>query len=263
MAKGRADMGRKIDLDGKTWLNYSISVWDDVRKSAEESALSHPALFPVQLAKRLISVFSYPGETVLDPFCGTGTTLMAAHQLGRRGVGLDISTEFLELTKSRLTEAEYNDYTLLQGDARHVDQLISGLVDLCITSPPYWDILNQKRTADHKDIRHYGNFNDDLGIIEGYEEFILALGDVFGGVYHLLRDKGYCCVVVMDLRKKNQFYPLHMDLTRKMEQIGFTLDDIIVWDRRQEYNRLRPLGFPYVFRINRIHEYILIFQKRK
>ena len=61
-------MGKKIDLDGKTWLNYSISVWDNIRKSTEEAALSHPALFPTQLAERLISVFSYPNETVLDPF---------------------------------------------------------------------------------------------------------------------------------------------------------------------------------------------------
>jgi hypothetical protein len=72
----------------------------------------------------------------------------------------------------------------------------------------------------------------------------------------------YCIVIVMDIRKKSDFYPLHMDVTGKMLEIGFALDDIVIWDRRQEYNNLRPLGYPSVFRINKVHEFILIFQKR-
>jgi len=46
-----------------------------------------------------------------------------------------------------------------------------------------------------------------------------------------------------------------------MEQIGYVLEDIIIWDRRREYNNLRPLGYPYVFVVNKVHEYILIFKK--
>ena len=65
----------------------------------------------------------------------------------------------------------------------------------------------------------------------------------------------------MDLRKKDKFFPFHFDTIQFMTDIGFTLDDIINWDRRQEYNNLRPLGYPYVFRINKIHEFILIFKK--
>ena len=67
----------------------------------------------------------------------------------------------------------------------------------------------------------------------------------------------------MDLRKKNNFFPFHIDVANMMQQIGFIFDDIIIWDRRQEYNNLRSLGYPYVFRINKIHEFILIFQKPK
>ena len=84
---------------------------------------------------------------------------------------------------------------------------------------------------------------------------------VFAGVYEVLRAGKYCVVNVMDLRKTNRFFPLHSDLAARMQQIGFLLDDIIVWDRRQEYNNLRPLGFPHVFRVNKIHEFLLIFQK--
>lgn len=216
----------------------------------------------MQLASRLIEAFSFPGETVLDPFCGTGTTLLAAHQLGRCGIGIDISDEFLALAANRLKAAGADGFQLHQGDARQVVELVAGSVDLCVSSPPYWDILNQKRSADHKEVRHYGNLPTDLGIISGYEDFLQSLAFVFQGVYQLLRPGGYCCLVVMDLRKKDQFYPLHMDLSRSLVNEGYTLDDLIVWDRRHEYNRLRPLGYPYVFRINRVHEYILVFQKR-
>ena len=65
----------------------------------------------------------------------------------------------------------------------------------------------------------------------------------------------------MDLRQRSTFYPLHADLSAAMQEIGYAFDDIIVWDRRQEYNNFRPLGYPSVFRINKAHEYVLIFQK--
>ncbi len=65
----------------------------------------------------------------------------------------------------------------------------------------------------------------------------------------------------MDLRKKDRFYPFHADLAARLKNSGFVFDDIIIWDRRQEYNNLRPLGFPSVFRVNKVHEYLLIFQK--
>ena len=67
------DRPRANLLDGRTWARYSISIWSDVRKSAEERRLGHPAAFPVELAIRLIRCFAGPGDrVVLDPFCGTG-----------------------------------------------------------------------------------------------------------------------------------------------------------------------------------------------
>jgi DNA modification methylase len=66
----------------------------------------------------------------------------------------------------------------------------------------------------------------------------------------------------MDIRKNSTFYPFHSDLIKKMDEINFSLNDIIIWDRQKEYNRMRPLGYPYSFIVNKIHEYILIFKKK-
>lgn len=153
---------------------------------------------------------------------------------------------------------------IIRADARNLlDHVAPESVDMVITSPPYWNILNEKRTADYRAIRHYGDIPDDLSKITDYREFLGALQGVFRLVYRAMKASKYCTVVVMDLRKKDKFYPYHADIATFMQQIGFTYDDLIIWDRRHEYNNMRPLGYPSKFRINKAHEFILIFQKPK
>jgi len=258
----------KIDLDGKTWLQYSISIWSDIRKSTEENGLAHPAIFPIMLPERLIKIYSHEGDLIFDPFAGSGSTLIAAKNLKRYSKGIELSEQFIKLYNERtrklsLFDDEEYEPVLLKADARHLLKYVDqNSVQLTITSPPYWDILNQKRTADYKDIRKYSDFDADLGNIKSYEAFLDGLKDIFTAIYQVTKKEGFCCIIVMDLRKKNEFYPFHTHIIDFMTRIGFSLDDIIIWDRRQEYNNLRPLGYPYVFRINKVHEFILIFKKK-
>lgn len=77
------------------------SVWTDVSGA---STKQHPAPFPVELASRLVRMFSFAGDTVLDPFVGTGTTTIAAEQAGRNSVGVEIDPEYLELAAERIRE---------------------------------------------------------------------------------------------------------------------------------------------------------------
>lgn len=264
---------RANDLDGSTWTRYSISIWSDIRKTAEEAALRHPAMFPAALAGRLIECFTKRGMTVLDPFLGVGSTLIAAKQLGRHGIGIEINPDYAQIAERRLQtltlEQHWSDgvetsHRVIVGDARDLEQYVAPeQVDLVVTSPPYWDILLEKRTADYKPIRHYGNLEKDLGKIRDYEQFLNELQVIFSKVYRTLRSGGYCCVVVMDIRKKDRFFPYHSDLATRLQQVGYIYDDLIIWDRRHEYNNLRPLGYPSVFRVNKVHEFILIFKKPK
>lgn len=255
-------------IDGKTWLRYSISIWDDLVKTAEERKYGHPAMFPLALTDRLIEIF-YRGQSgyILDPFLGSGSTVCSAYRMGIPSVGFELVPGFLELTRLRLSritgKPEYYP-RLYQADSRFLaDYLSHESVGLCITSPPYWNVLQQRRSADGKPKRHYGNMDGDLGNIPDYREFLDALGDVFRQVWLCLKKGGYCIVVVMDVRKGDRFYPLHIDLVPVMQRAGFGLDDLIIWDRRREYNNLRPLGYPYVFRVNKVHEFIMIFRKNR
>jgi hypothetical protein len=123
--------------------------------------------------------------------------------------------------------------------------------------------LSRKRSADYKAVRDYAEGNGDLSKVSDYADFLDELAKVFSRVQTALKPRGFCIVVVMDIRKQDKFYPFHSDLAARIsrEDVGFLLDDIVIWDRRQEYNNLRPLGYPTTFRINKIHEYVLIFRK--
>lgn len=263
-----SDKKRANQLDGKTWTRYSISVWSDLRKSPEELRLDHPALFPVQLAERAIECLASPkDQVILDPFAGVGSTLVAAQNLGKKGIGMEISPEYVQVTKRRLSQADLfqpgrPSAQIHRADARDLLQYVKPeSVDLVLTSPPYWDILTQRRSADRQPIRHYGDSDRDLGRIQDYQEFLRAVQEVFRLVWEVMKPGKYLIVVVMDIRKRDRFYPFHSDLAKALEEIGFSYQDLIIWDRRQEYNRMRPLGYPWVFRVNKAHEYILIFRK--
>lgn len=257
------------ELDGKSWLQYSISVWNDIKKTKEEKELKHPAMFPKELPKRIIQMFlTEDKKVVLDPFLGVASTLLAAKETGKHGIGFEISEKYAKIAQQRLNQqpelfqSVHIPQVIYNENAKDLSKYLPiESVDLCVTSPPYWDILTAKRTADLKPIKNYEEKKGNLGEIHDYKAFLDELKFVFEEVYIVLKKLAYCVVVVMDIRKKDKYYPFHIDVTRFMHEIGFMLDDIIIWDRRSEYNNLSPLGYPSVFRVNKIHEYILIFLK--
>lgn len=73
-----------------------------------ESTREHPAPYPEQLAYRLVRMFSFAGDTVLDPFIGTGTTLLAAARCGRNSIGVEIEPLYVDLAKQRLERELYD-----------------------------------------------------------------------------------------------------------------------------------------------------------
>lgn len=93
-SKGVSDIGREEFME---WTN---GVWTFNGESAKR--VGHPAPFPLELPRRCIRLFSYVGDVVLDPFSGSGTTLLACYQLNRRGVGIDVDTQYCELARDRI-----------------------------------------------------------------------------------------------------------------------------------------------------------------
>lgn len=260
--------GKLNELNGKTWEKYSISIWE-ITKSREESRLKHPAMFPVELCQRLIEIYTKKGEVVMDPFMGSGSAIVAARDLERKGIGFDINFEFVELAKKRVSQQKLvhlgiENPDIYCEDAKNLLEYVKpNSIDLVITSPPYWNIHTRKRTADYKEPRPYSSLDRDLGNISDFNEFMDELKTIFEKVYVALKSGKRCIIVVMDIRQGSQFIPFHINIANMMTEIGFLFEDIIIWDRRKEYSNLRPLGYPYVFIVNKVHEYILIFRKNK
>ncbi len=279
-------MGRRANnLDGKQWIKNSLSVWQGPIRSPEERKFGHPAVYPVELVKKIIGSLVYiapekPPPLIFDPFGGIGTTLVAAMEKGISAVGFELGQEYWQKGVQRLkakdnwvVQKENNRELVLnnqgaqikwfRGDARDLGKEISPeSLNLTVTSPPYWDIMNQKRTADGKESRPYSEDKKDFSNIKDYGQFIKDQNLIFSRIFSGTVIGGYLVVVVMDLRKGKDFFPLHIDYCRMLQEVGFTLDDIIIWDRSQEYNNLRPLGYPSVFRVNKVHEYLLVLQRR-
>lgn len=99
--KVSAEAKRKSKLTTKEWQDWAVnSFWE--MNPAKANSVGHPAPFPEELPKRLIKLFSFYGETVLDPFIGSGTTAIAAEKLGRKAIGYEINTEYIKIANERL-----------------------------------------------------------------------------------------------------------------------------------------------------------------
>ncbi len=255
---------RLNDLTGKEWLQNSFSIWRDISKTTYERKMNHPASFPSELAERIIKIWTKKGASVLDPFLGSGSTMVAALKNDRNCVGIELSKEFCDLSKKRIKDEGLvsSNYNIINGDSLLEISKLDKKFDLTVTSPPYWNILNMKRSADKKKEENYSTNINDLGNIESYHMFLKKIEYIFKEVREKTKDSGYCIINVMDIRKKDKFYPFHIDIINAMQNSGWTLDDIIIWDRQKDYNNMRPLGYPYKYRINKVHEYILIFSNK-
>ncbi len=264
---------RANGLNGRDWLINSFSIWRDLVRDGDRK--SHPASFPVSLVRKILDCYATGSDSVvLDPFAGSGSTLLAATHACMPSVGLDVNAKYRDIFLNRLDlfniaqqngDGEIWRYEICNA-RKHTtffNVVEQESVDVCITSPPYWDILNMRRSSDGKDAISYSNSKSDIGNISSYDEFLFALGDVIQNIGVALKNRCYLILNVMDLRKGSIFYPLHQDAVSVVKQRSdLILDDIIIWDRQKDYNQMRPLGYPHKFIINKVHEYLLVFRKK-
>ncbi|MBN2113080.1 MAG: site-specific DNA-methyltransferase [Acidimicrobiia bacterium] len=101
--KPTAEQERLSHIPTEEYAKLFSSVWTDVTGQQRKD---HPAPYPVEIPRRLIRMFSFVGDTVLDPFVGTGSTPVAALELGRNSVSVDIERSYVEMTERRLRDSE-------------------------------------------------------------------------------------------------------------------------------------------------------------
>lgn len=273
------------DLTGREWIAETKSVWFQKGLGAKhpdaQIERQHPAPYSFQDVSRLIQFFTKAGGRVLDPFVGVGSTLKACALTGRYGVGVELTSRWVELSRERLLTEVGSDaletQEIIQGDARRVladsKRFSDASFDFSVCSPPYGTILTKK--ADHKVrterldnglAKQYSDDAADLGNITNYTDFLEQLGVVFSHVYRVLKPGKYACIVVGDYRNKNQYVPFHADLIRLLTSADvagprYELHGITVLV--QNHKNLYPYGYPFAYVPNMHHQYILILRKPK
>ena len=112
----------------------------------------HPSPKPPQLMRRYVEFFSQEGGLVLDPFMGVGGTLLGCGLCGRRGVGIDLSDEYIAIYHKVCAAEKLPPQTTLHGDSRHLVDLAEGYApfDLILTDPPYGDMMARAQTGENK-----------------------------------------------------------------------------------------------------------------
>lgn len=255
----------KSKLTKEEWRDYTKTVWSIANTSHEE----HPAVFPLEIPHRLTKLFSFYGETVLDPFAGTGTTAKAAIPLGRRAICVDQNASYTKIIKKDCAKlhnghgAGFEPLVVVNGDSRKLDFVKDDSIGLIVTSPPYWN------KAD------YGQGKQNLGAIEKYSDFIEGIRPVFEECYRVLTPGRKLCVVTANVNQHTDHglltFPLATDFAVLLRQIGFVMINEIIWSKDAtggkwgSYGAQRPIfgSYPYPpnFLFKNVHEYILIFAK--
>jgi DNA modification methylase len=260
-------------LEAKDWLKSQLGVWQFYYEGRDiRDKTVHPATFPLSLAKKIISLFSHEGELVLDPFVGSGTSLLAAQDLNRNAIGFDLQSKYIDVCSNRLSSNNLfnkSQQIAIQDDARSIpDYLEPESLSLIWTSPPYANLLNRARKNKSRRVRD----NGQLGKVEQYsqdkrdlgtmplDDYATVMGDIYEGLLPLLRPKGHCVINVPDMWWENQRITIHMALIDELRKRGYELRNIIIWDRTNIVNNIGIFGWPSNYiTMGTTFEYLLDF----
>lgn len=222
------------DLDGRSWLLLTKSFWESETSQIDKSAYSHPAPFMVKDIEKLISLFTKKRMTVLDPFVGSGTTIIAANNIGRSCIGIDLNEEYKDLYLNRskgldiLPSSQY-----IVGDSNIVLDNLDAEVDYIVTSPPYHNILRNKskgtrnnngknyRMSARDGVEYYSENPNDLGNFEKYADFLGAFKEIMTKAYSKLKNKKYATIIISDFTIDKKEVCVQADIVRLMQEIGF------------------------------------------
>ena len=260
-------------LTAKEWLKSQLGVWQFNYESRDiRDKKVHPATFPLSLSRKVIELFTHEGELALDPFVGSGTTLLAAQDANRNAVGFDLSSDYIAVCEDRLLQKSIfrnAEQVAIQDDARNIPRyLAEDSVSLIWTSPPYSNLLNRKRKNKSRRDRK----NDQLGKVEQYSQdardlgtmpldaYTEAMGEIFGSLLPLLKTKGHCVINVPDMWWENKRITIHVALIEELRRRGYELRNTIIWDRTNIVNRIGIFGWPSNYiTMGTTFEYLLDF----
>lgn len=224
-----------------------------------------------QIPRALIEMYTEPGEIVLDPMAGSGTTCIEARLLGRNCIAVDINYSAAMLTYHRLYWLEesvkmHKDLVrplemdgvlktwskVYHGDARKLNLISDNSVDLVTIHPPYWNIIEYSGRC----------IEGDLSCTKMLEEYLSLVREVAQELYRVLKPGRYLGILIGDTRVRKHYVPVSHYVLRIFLQAGFILKEEVIKIQhkmkttREVWNKLKDRDFLLIY-----HEKLYVFRK--
>ncbi len=278
----KAENGQVNDLEPSRWREYEnelglqfFTVWDTPERDPygwTDKTIHGNS--PIEIPRQCILRFTKKGERIIDPFCGSGSTLVAAAHLNRQAVAVEINPQIkkiaehnLNFNKQRLGSDDLTEWidkqTIIIGDSTKISEIgfREESFDFSFAHPPYWELVKYSN--------EYGYAEGDLSNHENLDDFNIGLRRVFEGIFKLLKKGKFFCVLIgEDFKKGGKTIPLDYFATEIGLGVGFEFYSKIIKLTRQassrvnkmNINKFRSLRSNY-FICN--HDYLIIFKKPK
>ena len=267
--------------------DVSTTVWSFPRRGAWATHRGdYRGNWPPQMARALILMYTEPGDTVLDPMVGSGTTCIEAKLLGRNCIGVDINYNAVMLTLHRLywlekyleklasspqgfakwlkiagSEADPPSIEdmlkarveVYHGDARDLDKIPNDSIDLVATHPPYYNIIQ------------YGEkqrIPGDLSTARSLEGYLDMMNRIGREAYRVLKPGHYMGILVGDTRTRKHYVPITHHILQVLLKVGFILKEEVVKIQhkmkatREKWAKLKDRDFLLIY-----HEKLYILRK--
>ena len=222
---------------------------------------SYPGNWSPYIVRNILERYSRPGDVVLDPMVGGGTTLVECRILGRCGVGIDISRDALMVTFDRLNSqypALFDPLSpasirVFQGDARYLHGIGDASIDLITVHPPYWNILAYSASRP---------LQGDLSMTRSLGEFFHGMKLIADECLRVLKPGGHLAILVGDTHRHSHYVPISHRVLDLFLLAGFVLREEVIklqWQTETMRSWWRP-RFKANFLLT-YHEHLFIFRR--
>ncbi|MEM0030777.1 MAG: site-specific DNA-methyltransferase [Desulfurococcaceae archaeon] len=264
---------KRLKPTSEELTDISTTVWSFPRRGSWATHKGdYRGNWAPQIPRALIEMYTKPGELVLDPMVGSGTTCIEARLLGRNCIGIDLNYNAVILALHRLywleenikkwsdlvkpVEVENVEKTwsrIYHGDARNLHLLKDNSVDLIVVHPPYWNIIKYSE----------GSVNSgDLSRARSLEEYLRLMSEVAKELYRLLKNGGYLGILIGDTRIHKHYVPVSHYVLRVFLKTGFLLKEEIIKIQhkmkttREVWSKIGKKNFLLIY-----HEKLYVFRK--
>lgn len=210
-----------------------------------------------RIVRNILNLYSKPGDVVLDPMVGGGTTPVECLLMGRNSISSDINPGAISITKDRLNlpqemmkDIPMTSHRTFVGDIRNLNKIESESIDLIATHPPYANIIKYAPLVD-----------GDISQINDYSLFFAEFLKAIKEFYRVLKPGAYCAILIGDTHNKSHYVPISHRMMIDFLRNGFILKEDIIkkeWNCASSRYLSKYAGAKFLLTM---HEHLFIFKK--